>query len=85
MFSSHFAYSFCFKIPLGTEGTVTVVVLDRDPLLHWWPILQSECLLQLHLARQGDVDLLLHPVNDSLVDYGPIPWDLWAFRVCFNC
>ena len=34
---------------------------------------------------QGDVDVLRRPGKDSFVDYGPIPWDLWAFTVYFDC
>ena len=67
------------------KARCTIVVPDRYPRPYWWPILQSECSLQLRLARQGDVGVLLHPAKDGFVDYGPIPWDLWAFRVCFDC
>ena len=67
------------------KARCAIVVPDRYPQPYWWPILHSECSLQLRLARQGDVDVLLRPSKDGFVDYGPIPWDLSAFRVCFNC
>ena len=47
------------------------VVPDRYPRPYWWPILQSE--RSLEMARQGDVDLLLCPAKDGLVDYCAIP------------
>ena len=67
------------------KARCTIVVRDRYPRPYWWPILRSECSLQLRLAVQGDVDVLPRPGKDGFVDYGPIPWDLWAFRVCFDC
>lgn len=61
------------------------MVPDRYPQRYGWPIPHSECSLRLRLARQGDVGVLLSPAKDGFVDYGPFLWDLWAFRVYFDC
>ncbi|KAK3753769.1 hypothetical protein QZH41_003888 [Actinostola sp. cb2023] len=62
------------------KARCTIVVPDRYPRPYWWPILQSQCSSELRLAQQGDVDVLRRPSKDGFVDYGPVPWDLWAFR-----
>ena len=73
------------KLLREQKAQCTIIVPDRYPRPYWWPVLQSESSLQLRLAMQGDVDVLRSPNKDGFVDYGPIPWDLWASRVCFNC
>ena len=85
LFSPVSAYWSCFEIPSGTEGVVPYSGTGQVPsaLLVAYPL--SECSLQLRLAMQGDVGVLHCPGKDGFVDCGPIPWDLWAFRVCFDC
>lgn len=62
-------------------ATCTTVVPDLYPKQYWWPIISSDCVDQLRLAQKGDIDVLRRPSRMGFVDYGPIPWDLWVFRV----
>ena len=66
------------------QARCTIIVPDRFPRPNWWPILQLECSSRQRLAVKGEEDVLRRPNKQGCVDYGPIPWDLWAFRVCFD-
>jgi hypothetical protein len=61
----------------------TLVVPDRYPRQYWWPILSAECVTLKCLAKKGEVDVLRRPTKSGYVDYGPIPFDLWAFELCY--
>lgn len=65
------------------KARCTLVVPDVSPKRYWWPILVSECAKQVCLACRGDSDVLLCPSPQGFIEFGPIPWDLYAFRLCY--
>ena len=66
------------------RANCTIVVPDRYPRPYWWPIIMADCVQSLCLARKSDIDVLRRPTTKGCLDYGPIPWDLWAFRVTYT-
>ena len=62
----------------------TIVVPDRYPRPYWWPILLADSVHRLCLAKKGDSDVLRRPTKEGHAEYGPVPWDLWAFKVRYG-
>jgi hypothetical protein len=57
---------------------------DRYPRKYWWPFLCADSVHTMCIARQGETGVLLRPSKAGVVKYGPIPWDLWAFRLVYG-
>ena len=61
----------------------TIVVPDLRPRKYWWPLLVSSCVDSFKLGSRGDRDILLFPADTiSGMEYRPLQWDLWVFRIC---
>ena len=65
------------------KARCTIIVPDRYPRKYWWPILSADSVQSMRIAQQGETDVLLRPTKNGVVEYGPIPWDLWAFRLLY--
>lgn len=60
---------------------VTFVVPAVQPCRYWWPLISKQACGSLQLGCRGDEDVLLFPSLKEGFATGPLPWDLWAFRL----
>ena len=66
------------------RANCTIVVPDRYPRPYWWPVISTDACQSRCIAQKGDLDVLLRPTKKGFAEYGPIPWDLWVFRLSFT-
>lgn len=62
----------------------TFVTPDPHPRRYWWPIISGRSTDSVRLGALGDLDVLLFPTPNGSFLTKPLPWYLWAFRVCPN-
>ena len=51
----------------------------------WWPTLAEFCSARMLLARSGTAGVFTNlQVDGSWLPAGPVPWDVWVFRLDFS-
>ncbi|KAJ7389500.1 hypothetical protein OS493_031152 [Desmophyllum pertusum] len=66
------------------KARCTLVVPDISPRKYWWPIVQTECSEQFLLAARGQSGALLRPGKSGFVEFGSLPWNLYAFQLRYD-